>query len=99
MVERYNQTLLSMLSNVTSKKQNDQNICIRPCLFAYNSSKNETTGYLSFYLMNLRDTNLSIDLNLLHETSQYMDVPDYVKTLKERMKEVYYKAELRMKHG
>ena len=58
-----------MVSNFTSKKQNNWDIYIKLCLFAYNASKNETTGYSSFYLMYLRETYLPIDLNLLPETS------------------------------
>ena len=64
MVERYNQTLKSMLTKVTQNKKTQWSKFIDTCVFAYNTSQQESTKYSPFELMVRRKATLPIDIDV-----------------------------------
>ena len=62
LVERFNQTLLSMLATSTKDKPLNWEQYIRPVCFAYNTSIHTSTGFTPFYLMYGREAHLPVDL-------------------------------------
>ena len=73
-------------------------IHIPTCLFAYRNAVHANTGYTPFYLMYLRNSNMPVDIVFEPRTSQYIDVEDYLKIMKERMTEAWQKANLSIKY-
>ena len=86
MVERFNQTLLSMLSTTVGNHPSNWEI---PFCFAYNSSRHSTTGYSPFFLMFGRQANLPVDLMYPLAQSAQMSVPEFVQQMKESLWEAY----------
>ena len=99
LVERFNYTLTSMLSSYVNSKQNDWDMHISSCLFAYRNAIHLGTGYTPFYLMYLRNTNMPVDLLFQPPLSQYMEQEDYLIIMKERMQEAWFKAGLNIKYN
>ena len=98
LVERFNRTLANMLSTYTNSTQTDWDRYIPPCLFAYRSTVHASTGQTPFYLMYLRHPNIPIDLEFPIPTSHYMETPDYVTVMIERLGKVWEQAGLQLKH-
>ena len=88
-----------MLSSYANNKQNDWDVHIASCLYAYRNAVHEATGETPFYLMYLRDSNMPIDLEFVKPTSQYMDKDDYKILLQERMQEAWEKAGLKIHYN
>eukprot|EP00762_Andalucia_godoyi_P006395 ANDGO_02858.mRNA.1 Retrovirus-related Pol polyprotein from transposon 412 len=61
-VERFNHTLVTMLSMFTSHHQKDWDVFLPHVLFAYRTSVHDSTEELPFYLMFGRDPRLPIDV-------------------------------------
>ena len=98
LVERFNGTLINMLSSYTGRTQRDWDLYINPCLFAYRNSVHESTGETPFYLMYLRRNNMPIDLNFQDFTTKYMDTADYQSLMQERLQSVWKQAGLKIKY-
>ena len=98
LVERFNRTLAGMLSTYTNKDQDDWDVHIPYCLFAYRNAPHATTGETPFYLMYLRHSGMPEDIKWIAPQAQYLDVPDYKITMMERMKTAWDKAGLTMKY-
>ena len=64
MVERYNQTLKNMLTKVTVNRKTQWSKFIDTCVFAYNTSEQESTKYSPFELMFGRRATLPIDIDV-----------------------------------
>ena len=64
LVERYNHTFAEMLSMYVNSYHNDWDGLIDFVTFAYNTSRQETTGYSPFYLLYGREAVLPIDVAL-----------------------------------
>ena len=62
MVERFNRTLLDMLSTTVGNHHSSWEHNIRKVCFAYNSSVHSLTGYTPFFLMFGRQVKLLVDL-------------------------------------
>ena len=88
LVERFNRTLLHMLST-TVQDHNDWENRIRPVCMAYNSSTQTTTGFSPFYLMFGRQPRLPIDLTYGSMPTKKQYVLEYVKTLNSSLEEAY----------
>ena len=98
LVERFNRTLANMLSTYTNSKHNDWDVYIPSCLFAYRNSVHASTNETPFFLMYLRESNMPIDLTFSQPIAQYMEVPDYVTLMKERLGKVWTQAGLQLKY-
>ena len=62
LVERFNRTLLNMLSTCSMEHPSDWDLYLSKLCLAYNSSVQSTTGYSPFFLMFGREARLPIDL-------------------------------------
>ena len=89
MVERFNRTLLSILSTTVGNNPSNWEIHIRKVCFAYNSSRHSTTGYSPFFLMFGRQATLPVDLMYPLAQSPKKSVPEYVQQMKESLWEAY----------
>ena len=98
LVERFNRTLANMLSSYANSKHNDWDVYIPSCLFAYRNAVHASTKETPFFLMYLRNANMPIDLTFTTPVSQYMEVPDYVTLMKERICKVWKQAGLQLKY-
>ncbi|KAI9558361.1 pol polyprotein [Daphnia sinensis] len=63
-VERMNHTLAAMLSMYVSTDQRDWDETLQYVCFAYNTARQESTGYSPFFLLYGREPKLPIDLEL-----------------------------------
>eukprot|EP00731_Ephydatia_muelleri_P035738 Em0153g13a len=91
LVERFNRTLLSMLTTCGRSHPFEWEDHIRKVGFAYNTSVQATTGYSPFFLMFGRQARLPIDLMYGTEcgNSVTKTVPEYVTKLSEAFVEAY----------
>ena len=62
LVERFNRTLLSMLSTTIADHPLDWEDKLRQLCYAYNTSVHSSTGYTPFFLMFGRQARLPVDL-------------------------------------
>ena len=71
LVERYNQTLQGMLAKyVSSSTKNDWSSFIDTCVFAYNTSRHESSKFTPFNLMFGHCATLPIDLDISRTTPE-----------------------------
>ena len=61
--ERFNQTLENMLVKYVEQKKNDWENFLDTCLFAYNTSKHDSSEFSPFELMFFRKAVLPIDID------------------------------------
>ncbi|KAJ8280758.1 hypothetical protein GJAV_G00058650 [Gymnothorax javanicus] len=90
-VERFNQTLLSMLGTLKDQDKLHWRDFLRPLVHAYNCTKNEVTGYSPYELMFGRQPRLPIDLAFgvpLRERPQTSH-SEYVCNLRSHLEESY----------
>ena len=69
-VERFNRTLLNLLSTSSGHHQSEWDMNLRKVCLAYNTSVQSTTGYSPFYLMFGREARLPIDIGHEQPTSE-----------------------------
>ena len=77
LVERFNKTLLEMLSKTVLEREHDWDLFLPSLLFAYRTSAHETTGTTPFQLMFSRDPQLPEDLLYNISTPKYRSVNEY----------------------
>ena len=61
-VERFNKTLCAMMATFVSENQRDWDTVVPKVVFAYNTSKHETTGVTPFELFHGRSARLPLDV-------------------------------------
>ena len=61
-VERFNKTLCSMMASFVSENQRDWDTVVPKVVFAYNTSRHETTGVTPFELLHGRPARLPLDV-------------------------------------
>lgn len=90
-VERFNRTLLSMLGTLEDKDKYHWRDFVKPLVHAYNCTRNNTTGYSPYELMFGRQPTLPIDLvlGLQPQGDHARTHSEYVKSLRERLRESY----------
>ena len=89
-VERFNRTLLSMLRTLPDAYKSRWNEHINKVVHAYNSTRNDATGYSPFFLLFGRHARLPIDI--IFDTGQQSPAtshPEYVKKWRRAMEEAY----------
>ena len=89
MVERFNRTLLDMLSATVGSHPSNWEHNIRKVCLAYKSSVHSSTGYSPFFLMFGQQVKLPVDL--MYGTGEVAEVPIpmYVQRLKVALREAY----------
>ena len=92
LVERFNRTLLSMLSTTTKDHLFNWENQIRKVCMAYNTSVHALTGYTPFYLMFGRQARLPIDLMYGTGDNNELSTSDYATQLKMSLDEAYRQA-------
>ena len=89
-VERMNSTLLSMLRTLPERQKGRWNEKVGNMLFAYNSTRHESTSYTPFFLMFGREPMLPIDVILgVKDPKDGMSRTEFVKKWKAQMNEAY----------
>ena len=96
MVERFNQTLLNMLGTLQDDQKQDWKSYVAPLVYAYNSTKHDSTGYSPFFLMFGRHPCLAVDacLGLNSPDEPISSRAHYATKLKKRL-DFAYKAAAR----
>lgn len=89
LVEKFNETLATMLSMFVNDHQRDWDVYIPYVLFAYRTSLQETIQETPFYLVYGRDARLPIDVALSEPTRLYTDVDDYKSVIIQRLNEAF----------
>ena len=91
LVERFNRTLLDMLSKTAKQNGKDWDYCLPFILFAYRSSPQISTGESPFYLLYGRDSKLPIEAVLCPPPSfaLQVDADDYVTEITKRMSQAW----------
>ena len=89
LVERFNGTLLNMLSSYTNTNQSDWDIHIPSCLFAYRTAVHPATGESPFFLMFGRDTYLPIDHLIITQVTHLQDDPNYKDVITEQITQAW----------
>ena len=96
LVERFNRTLLNMLSTCSMEHPSDWDLYLSKLCLAYNSSMQSTTGYSPFFLMFGREARLPIDLiynlNRDQEGTADKSYSTYVNKQREQFAEAYEKV-------
>ncbi len=81
-VERSNKTMMEAMSYYCNKKQSNWDELIPYAVFAYNSTKNATTGYSPYYLLHGREPVLPLDIILKPFDIDNISAFDYVNDMK-----------------
>ena len=89
-VERFNRTLLSMLTTLPEKQKSRWRDHLNKVVHAYNCTHHDSTGFSPFYLLFGRAPRLPIDLMFgLKPPEGYSTYPEYVRNWRRAMKEAY----------
>ena len=96
LVERFNRTLLSMLSTTVQEHLWDWENCLRKVCLAYNSSVHPGTGYTPFYLMFGRQARLPIDLAFGTAPQEAVSHDQYASDLRQSLEEAYQVVRTRL---
>ncbi|GBM53839.1 Retrovirus-related Pol polyprotein from transposon 297 [Araneus ventricosus] len=92
LTERFNKTLADMLSMYVDVEQRNWDTILPFVTFAYNSAKQDTTGFSPFFLVHGRDIETPLDVILPHDTENHAD--NYVQQLITRAEEARQLAKL-----
>ena len=89
MVQRFNLTLLDMLSTTVGNHQANWQQHIRKLCLAYNSSIHSSTGFSPFLLM--FGCQIKLSINLMYGTNQMVSqtTTEYAQSLKQALQEAY----------
>ena len=89
LVDRFNRTLLSMLSTTVQDQPWDWEECLHKVCLAYNSSVHPGTGYTPFYLMFGHQARLPIDVAFGTAPQQVVSHDEYAADLRQTLEEAY----------
>lgn len=88
--ERFNRTLHDLLRTLSPSQKKRWPEHLQELVFAYNFTTHSTTGFTPFFLIHGRHPRLPIDSLLsLESDTESGDIPAYVKTHANRLKEAY----------
>lgn len=89
-VERFNRTLLSMLSKYVSENQRDWDVHLQKVMMGYRTSKHESTKFTPAYILFGRELRLPLDVQYeLPDNSSSKYYSEYVLNAKERFLRAY----------
>ncbi|KAL5477203.1 hypothetical protein EMCRGX_G023959 [Ephydatia muelleri] len=89
LVERFNRTLIDMLSMAVSDNERDWDLQLSTLLLAYRTSRHETTGTTPFFLMFGRDPQLPEDVMYSLPVESYTSEHQYCRELKRQLQQAY----------
>ena len=91
LVERFNRTLVSMLSVAVQDRHHEWEDHLRATCMAYNTSVQSTTGFTPFYLMFGREARMPLDMMFGHPDSSPEGASDseYAVQLRDRLQRAY----------
>ena len=95
-VERFNRTLLAMLSTTIEEHPFEWEEHLKKVCFAYNTSVHATTGETPFSLMFGRQARLPVDILYQTPSSGSDDIPMYVSKLKTTLTSAYERVRSKM---
>lgn len=92
--ERFNRTLLAMLGTLNAEKKRNWSQQIPYLVHAYNSTKNDATGYSPYFLMFGREARLPVDICFGTSPDGMDDVShsQYIRNMKKDLKRAYQLA-------
>ncbi|GBN50357.1 hypothetical protein AVEN_125784-1 [Araneus ventricosus] len=96
LTERFNKTLVDMLSMYTDVEQKNWDMVLPFVTFAYNSAKQNSTGFSPFFLIYGRNITTPLDVILPHNNDQDHD-DSYVQQLITRSEEARQLAKIHIK--
>ena len=101
LVERFNRTLLSMLSTTVADHAFDWEEALPKVCMAYNSSVHSTTGFTPFFLMYGREARLPIDIVYGTPTQGRDDdtIPSYARHTRKSLEEAYERVRTHLSAG
>jgi transposase InsO family protein len=89
-VERFNQSLISMLSTLPDDKKSRWKEYVGPVVHAYNCSVNDATGFSPFFLMFGREARLPVDILFgIESDTEHQNYVNYVQRMKETLQYAY----------
>jgi transposase InsO family protein len=94
-VERFNATLLNMISHYINTNQDNWDSILAATCFAYNTSIHRSTGETPFFLMFGRDARLPTD-HREHEANQHLQsqtVPEFTQHLADTLTQAHHLAQ------
>ncbi|UYV62725.1 K02A2.6-like, partial [Cordylochernes scorpioides] len=97
LTERLNKTLTDMLSMYVDVEQKSWDEVLPFVTFAYNTAKQETTGFSPFFLVHGREAETTLDSLLLYHDND--NVGDYVQHLITTAEEARHLAQLHLYRG
>lgn len=98
--ERLNQTLKASLQRLVNDQQDDWDSLVDNVLFAYRTSRQDSTRFTPFYLMYGREAKLPIDASVQQrETSDEQPLEDKIAKLTELQKKIHEQARENIKRA
>ena len=92
LVERFNRTLLGMLSTATRDNPFNWESHLRPLCMAYNTSVHPTTGFSPFFLMFGRQVRMPVDVMYGSPNDEEASPAEHVANLKKRLESAYQRV-------
>ena len=99
LAERFNRTLLSLLSTALNGKEHEWECHLRPTCMAYNTSVQASTGITPFYLMFGHEARIPLDIMLgdISQASSSSSYTEYVTTLQDKLCTAYSTLRTKLK--
>lgn len=86
LIERFNRTLATMLSMYVNTRHNDWDLILLFCMFAYNTSVQDSTKFSPFFLLYGRSPKLPPELTLCSSNSKtYIELEEYLTEVSKRI--------------
>jgi len=96
-VERANRSLINLLRNFVSSKQNDWDLFISPLTFALNTSDNSPLGYSSYMMVFGRNPSLPAEINIDDHYTGKVTVHDHFSDILQTQYECHQYAMIHLK--
>ena len=92
-VEKFNNTLLDMISMYVGMKQKDWDQFLPYAIFAYNTSRHQLNQFSPYYLMHGREPNYPTDAMVRTDSDTFLSVGKWTRKIIRRIRRAHYLAE------